>query len=149
MSANKQTLLTSLKCTRERGHRKSGDGTPAPALVASVQNMWHLFCCLITSTCFFIFNCSVKWFQSTRKHMNTHTHTQTWCLLYSCQSSLGQRTPCDNSSLQESSRTHSWTWGGQEQTVNTCVDHRRNHVQTVLHHRYYLQHAAVLKWSRY
>lgn len=34
----------------------------------------------------------------------------TWSLLYSCHSSLGQKAPCDSSSLPDASRTHSWTW---------------------------------------
>lgn len=41
-------------------------------------------------------------------------HIHTWILLYSFQSSLGQTTPCEISSLLDSIRSHSSTWRGQK-----------------------------------
>lgn len=34
--------------------------------------------------------------------------------LYSCQSSFGQKAPCDSRSLVDSSKTQSWAWTGNE-----------------------------------
>lgn len=61
-----------------------------------------------------------KWLLMRSKHSADMTYsmrplTHTWSLLYSCQSSLGQKTPCDSSSWLDLSRAHSWPWRGERE----------------------------------